>query len=415
MTPSWSSGAESSSAAAALLAAAGVSVVIRGDISERDGKCVRADAVCRTPFAADDQKAAVDEVAAALRVLRRDRPQEAARSGTSMSRERIGGMAEIAWFLSPKLFVGCAICPSVGSRFVALWRQAGDLASLAAQKDVLRMAVCYEMVLLRRSRAAGNAALTAKIATQTLNRLAIPLFVLGPDREIVRMNSAARAWLRADRRLKLSNRRLIGGSALLNAQLRAAVERSTMGPSPDLAIVPLAEAAGSGPAVTLSCASMPEPRDHVLIAVQERRCDLNLAQQTLTALGLTQAERRLASFLGTGMDLQTAASTSGITFSTARSYLKRIFGKLGIARQSDLVGLVAALTPVFLTEDAARPDRPGATHDLAEGAYSEDFLEKPDEDRPTPSFGRLARNQHLVLAERGIDHSGLEPGPDPAC
>ena len=50
-----------------------MSVVIRGDISDGDGKCVRADAVCKTPFAADDQKAAVDEVAAALRMLRRDR------------------------------------------------------------------------------------------------------------------------------------------------------------------------------------------------------------------------------------------------------------------------------------------------------------------------------------------------------
>ncbi len=254
-----------------------------------------------------------------------------------------------------------------------------------------------------------SAALAVKLATQTLNRLAIPLFVTGLDREIVRMNSAARTWLRTDGRLRLSNRRLVGASSVLNAQLRTAVQRATSGPTPDLAIVPLTDTGTSGPAVTLSCAPIVELPDHVVIAIQERRCDLNLAQQTLTALGLTQAERRLASFLATGMDLQSAAAASGITFSTARSYLKRIFGKLGIARQSDLVGLVAALTPVFLTDAAARPDGSGTAQEPTEEGEPEDSLEASDADPGVPRLGDGRHASHLVLAERSAGDAGSEP------
>ncbi len=389
--------------------AAGVSAVIRGDVSDRDGYLLRADATCKTPLTADEQKVTLDEIAMALRAMRGQCSELAQPGGAPITRERIAGMVELAWTLSPRLVVGCATCPDIGSRFVALWCRAGDDVDLTAQKDMLRAAICYEMVLLRRSRLSRSAALAARVATQTLNRLAIPLFVTGPDREIVRMNTAARAWLRQDGRLSLSNRRLIGASSVLNAKLRAAIQLATAGP--DFAIVPLGDAASSGPAVTLSCAQMIEPKDHVLIAVQERRCDLNLAQQTLTALGLTQAERRLASFLGTGMDLQGAAAASGVTFSTARSYLKRIFGKLGIARQSDLVGLVAALTPVFLTDDSARLDEAGAMQDAAEESQSDHDLDSPEaDDHVVPRIGHGRCESRLVLAQ---DQVG-EPGSDSA-
>jgi DNA-binding CsgD family transcriptional regulator len=406
---SWSKGPESSSAAAAVLAAAGVAAVIRGDVSGRDGRCIWADAVCKTPLAACEQKSALDEIDAALRLLRGDAVERGAGANAgevSISREK--GLVEIAWFLAPRVFIGFATSPDGGSRFVALWQPDAEPTSLARHKDLLRVAVCYEMLTLRRSRTATSAAFAAKIAAETLNRLAIPLFVVGLDREIVRMNAAARAWLRSDGRLCLSNRRLIGGSAVLNAQLRTAISRATAGPSPDLAIMPLVDGADNRPAVTLSCAPMPEPRDHVLIAIQERRCDLNLAQQTLTALGLTQAERRLASFMATGMSLQKAATASGITFSTARSYLKRIFGKLGIARQSDLVGLVAALTPVFMRDDVGK---------VASGLVP-DFADEPEPDGAhhdtEAALPRRARHDiRLMLADGLAGDQGKEPAPEP--
>lgn len=395
---------DSSSAAAALLAAAGVEAVIRGDVSNVDGRFLWADAVCKTPLANSEQKAALDEIAAALRFLRTGGSDVSPRaSDFSVGRESAGEHIDIAWCLAPCVFIGCATSSDSGSRFLALWQRQGDGTSLARHKDLLRVAVCYEMATLRRSRSAGSAAFAAKIATETLNRLAIPLFVLRSDREIVRMNAAASAWLRSDGRLCLSNRRLIGSSAVLHAQLRTAINRATAGPSPDLAIMPLVDVSDSRPAVTLSCAPMPEPPEHVLVAVQERRCDLNLAQQTLTALGLTQAERRLASFMATGMSLQKAASASGITFSTARTYLKRIFGKLGIARQSDLVGLVAALTPVFLCDGAGRTDAPGAVSYFSDGIEAENLMRG---DRELGAFRRPRPDIRLILPDGLVGEPG---------
>lgn len=363
-------------------------------MSGQDGRCIWIDAVCKTPLAACDQQSALDEINAGLRMLRSDGCHGSAKSKAgdpAISREK--GLVEIAWILTPGAFIGLGTAADGSARFVALWQPDAGPASLARYKDLLRIAICYEMVALRRSRTAASAAFAAKIAAETLNRLAIPLFVVRLDREIVRMNAAARTWLRSDGRLCLSNRRLIGGSAVLNTQLRSAISRAMAGPSPNLAIMPLVDVADHRPAVTLSCAPMPDPPDHVLIAIQERRCDLNLAQQTLTALGLTQAERRLASFMATGMSLQKAAEASGITFSTGRSYLKRIFGKLGIARQSDLVGLVAALTPVFMRDDAGTPGALGT--DFADEAGPED----PLQDGEAPPLRRAGDDVRLVLTD----------------
>jgi len=60
---------------------------------------------------------------------------------------------------------------------------------------------------------------------------------------------------------------------------------------------------------------------------------------------LTPAEARLAISLATGMSLQAAAAESGVTFSTARTYLDRIYRKTGTNRQGQLVALLKSAQP----------------------------------------------------------------------
>lgn len=121
MTSSWAKRSESSSAAAALLAAAGVAAVIRGDVSGRDGRCMSADAVCKTPLAACDQKSALDEIETGLRMLRGNGCDASAGPGASViSREK--GLVDIAWFLAPRLLIAFATAADGGARFVALWQ-----------------------------------------------------------------------------------------------------------------------------------------------------------------------------------------------------------------------------------------------------------------------------------------------------
>ncbi len=56
--------------------------------------------------------------------------------------------------------------------------------------------------------------------------------------------------------------------------------------------------------------------------------------------GLTGSESRLVRALTEGARLEDAASQTGVTHSTARTYLKQIFAKTGTNRQSDLIRLV---------------------------------------------------------------------------
>jgi DNA-binding NarL/FixJ family response regulator len=53
--------------------------------------------------------------------------------------------------------------------------------------------------------------------------------------------------------------------------------------------------------------------------------------------GLTVSEARLAAALAQGMSLEEAAGECGVTKSSARTYLKSIFAKLGVTRQAELV------------------------------------------------------------------------------
>jgi DNA-binding CsgD family transcriptional regulator/PAS domain-containing protein len=60
-------------------------------------------------------------------------------------------------------------------------------------------------------------------------------------------------------------------------------------------------------------------------------------------MGLTLAEARVATLVGSGLAPKTAAGRLGITEETTRTVLKRVFSKTGVSRQSELVALLAGL------------------------------------------------------------------------
>ncbi len=60
-------------------------------------------------------------------------------------------------------------------------------------------------------------------------------------------------------------------------------------------------------------------------------------------LGLTLGEARVAAMVGAGLAPREAAHRLGIAEETARNVLKRVFGKTGVSRQSELTALLARL------------------------------------------------------------------------
>lgn len=60
--------------------------------------------------------------------------------------------------------------------------------------------------------------------------------------------------------------------------------------------------------------------------------------------GLTPSESRLAAALASGLSLESAAESEGWTVNSAKTYLKSVFGKLGVSRQADLVRVILTST-----------------------------------------------------------------------
>ena len=69
------------------------------------------------------------------------------------------------------------------------------------------------------------------------------------------------------------------------------------------------------------------------------------AKQFCAAFGLTGAEARLAAKLASGVGIDGAASSLGVSRETARSQLKAVFAKTNTRRQAELAGLLARFRP----------------------------------------------------------------------
>ena len=81
-------------------------------------------------------------------------------------------------------------------------------------------------------------------------------------------------------------------------------------------------------------------------------CDHDTAQPlSVTAISalfdLTPAESRIAQAIAGGEDLNSIALSQGITVSTARTYLKRVFSKTETGRQAELVRLLLTSPQLF--------------------------------------------------------------------
>lgn len=86
----------------------------------------------------------------------------------------------------------------------------------------------------------------------------------------------------------------------------------------------------------------------ILILATEMRSSGNLPPLGLLSalFDLTPAEARLAIALAAGKSLQATAAELGIEYTSARTYLSRIFGKTGTSQQSELVALLKSAVAI---------------------------------------------------------------------
>jgi DNA-binding CsgD family transcriptional regulator len=82
----------------------------------------------------------------------------------------------------------------------------------------------------------------------------------------------------------------------------------------------------------------------IVLVIDPDRPTQRSPEDALKALGLTPGEARMASFVGQGRSPREASEAFAVTEGTARVVLKRIFAKLHLTRQPELVRLVSKLS-----------------------------------------------------------------------
>jgi DNA-binding CsgD family transcriptional regulator len=165
---------------------------------------------------------------------------------------------------------------------------------------------------------------------------------------VVLANPTAQKILTAE--LRISKRRLTASDNETCRRISNLVDRATSLLSGPTLLPPVAvPRAGRRPLLIYAVPVLGEALDifvhaRALLVVLDPDARPTPPEETLrVAFGLTSAEGRLASRLGTGESLDAAADCLGISKETARCHLKAIFDKTGAHRQSELVALLGRL------------------------------------------------------------------------
>jgi DNA-binding CsgD family transcriptional regulator len=168
--------------------------------------------------------------------------------------------------------------------------------------------------------------------------------IVDADRDIVGLNDAVRCLLGdglavTRHRLRTSLPSTQGTlDAMLDAARRDGEVRNMALPRPSgerpliLRAQPLSRDKGEeGASLVLVFVFLAEPRL------------TEASNESLRALGLTRAEAEVAVLLGAGFSPREVADRLDVKIATVRAHLKRIFQKLGLCRQTELVQMVTRL------------------------------------------------------------------------
>jgi DNA-binding CsgD family transcriptional regulator/PAS domain-containing protein len=165
---------------------------------------------------------------------------------------------------------------------------------------------------------------------------------------VILMNGAAETLLGED--LQIRNGEILSFAPDATATLGRAVHQLLNAETPLLApaVVSLPRRAGRPLIAFLS-----RPPSTMFDAIGRCRCIISLVDLEASnpvapevmkaALGLSNAEVRLANQIFQGAGVKEAAAALGMSYETARSSLKNVYGKLNVAGRSELASLVGKL------------------------------------------------------------------------
>jgi DNA-binding NarL/FixJ family response regulator len=181
-------------------------------------------------------------------------------------------------------------------------------------------------------------------AAATLERLPFGALMLDRDGRVLRRNLTATRLLQAAGGPAIdAGGHLRGATQADTAALREAIARTGAGVSP----VTIALQRGEGRPLVASVSATDDASGPIALFLTDPDTPPCLSAPTISQLyGLTPAEARLAAALTRGATMEAAATELGVTIASARTYLKTVFSKLGISRQTELVRLMLGAAPI---------------------------------------------------------------------
>jgi DNA-binding CsgD family transcriptional regulator len=198
--------------------------------------------------------------------------------------------------------------------------------------------------------------LEAQALSATLDRLAMGVVVVAGENHILHANEPARRMLANGGRIVSRRGRLAARDAAADAELSQAIELARSDESA-LGTAGIGVSLGSADAQPALAHVLPLARGEVRTRLMPRATAavfINTAeprpQPDLRALaqtyGLTPAEARVAERLLAGAaNLAEVAASLDVSLATVKTHLSQVFAKTGVARQSDLVGLMHRMMP----------------------------------------------------------------------
>lgn len=200
-------------------------------------------------------------------------------------------------------------------------------------------------------------AAVARIALASLDRLAVPAFIVNRAAVVHHLNASARALLATNHCVRLANAGLRFNHADLNAELDRALRVATQAP-PQSTLLPLfaRDAELCEVAISPLEAEPPhgsEPMPLVLVTMARSRPDSKrIVERVRRLYGLTDAEARVMAELALGGTVEAIAQEHRVRASTVRAQVRSVFDKTGVNRQSDLVRLALCGAPLMAGRDA---------------------------------------------------------------
>jgi DNA-binding CsgD family transcriptional regulator len=200
------------------------------------------------------------------------------------------------------------------------------------------------------SREARRLTIERDAVVDTLDQLTLGVVLIDSHGKPVSVNRSASDIIKQSRALTIDHNGIFAAKPQENIRLRGAIQRATSedeGADVPTEMVPISRPSGASPITVavsrLKTARTAEARKEPVAAlfVADPDSPIQNTEDRLCSLyALTRLEARLALRIAHGLKLEEISSELRISIHTARAYLKQVFAKTSVHRQSALVRLL---------------------------------------------------------------------------